>query len=49
MPFSVDHDDEIVGVADKAPVAQAVLSAFGPPIVGSHLFLPLPTEMFVQR
>jgi hypothetical protein len=47
--FTVYHDDEVIAVADQAPCAQAVLSASCPLILGSHQFLPLLVEMFVQH
>jgi hypothetical protein len=47
--FTVYHDDEVITVADQTPCAQAVLSAPCPLILGSHQFLPLLIEMFVQH
>ena len=43
------HDDKVVGEPDQPPVAQAVPPALGPLQLGSHLRLPLPGEMVIQR
>jgi hypothetical protein len=45
---AVDHDDEVVGVPDQPPGAQALFPALSPLPAGSHL-LPAPGEMVIQR
>ena len=44
---SADHDDEIIGVADQPPVAQALLLRLPAALV--RVGLPLGGEMLVQR
>ena len=49
LALASHHDDKVVGEADKPPVAQAVPFALGPLHLGSHLRLPLPGEVVIQR
>jgi hypothetical protein len=44
-----DHDDEVVGVPDQPPVPETVPAASGPLDFRSHLLLPLPGEVVVER
>jgi len=43
------HDDEVVGVPDQPPIAQAVPPALGPFDRRVHHVLPPPGEVVIER